>query len=365
MIKKLLPTMIGAVLVGGMTAATADVTVFGHLDTSVDYLDVDPGGGSSSEDDTNLHCNTCSIGFKGSEDLGNGLKAIFKIDFQFNMTERNRDRSDGGSGSQDDTIGTEPVADAITDRDQWLGLAGGFGQVRIGTISTVYKSHGAMIDPLYRTGLQGRDRGLQTNYFHSGAGEESQGRATNTFRYDSPDFNGFKLGATYTLDNNKIADGEDNNPYGIGASYSNGGILAFADYITNDSNDTTTDDKEAWKVGGKYSGGMFGVMGQYEDYQNTGSDEESAWHLGATASLLGIDMYFGYGKMEDDTTNDDLTSWTLAVSHNFSKRTMVYAGHNQYDCDTGGVDATLSICSLVGASGGEFDKTSIGMKHKF
>ena len=39
MIKKLLPTMIGAALVGGMAPAVADVTVFGHIDTSVDYVD--------------------------------------------------------------------------------------------------------------------------------------------------------------------------------------------------------------------------------------------------------------------------------------------------------------------------------------
>ncbi len=39
MIKKILPTMIGAALVGGMAPAVADVTVFGHLDTSVDYVD--------------------------------------------------------------------------------------------------------------------------------------------------------------------------------------------------------------------------------------------------------------------------------------------------------------------------------------
>ena len=35
----------------------------------------------------------------------------------------------------------------VSDRDQFVGLAGDFGKVRFGTISTSYKSHGAMIDP--------------------------------------------------------------------------------------------------------------------------------------------------------------------------------------------------------------------------
>jgi predicted porin len=113
----------------------------------------------------------------GSEDLGNGLKAIFKLDFQYDTTERNTGRARGSSSSSTAAVNTPAgtatityltsasVSDtsSITDRDQWLGLAGNFGQVRVGTISTHYKSHGAMLDPLYRTALQGRDRGLQSN----------------------------------------------------------------------------------------------------------------------------------------------------------------------------------------------------------
>jgi len=93
---KLLPTMIGAVLAAGMGAAQADITVFGHLDSSILNHDTDEGwrsmnkqpksigwytsGSSRDIDDTNFKCTTCSIGFKGSEDLGNGLKVIFSLD---------------------------------------------------------------------------------------------------------------------------------------------------------------------------------------------------------------------------------------------------------------------------------------------
>ena len=161
------------------------------------------------------------------------------------------------------------------------------------------------------------------------------------------------------------SDLEDNNPYGIGASYSNGGILAFADYITNDG-DAVSGEKEAWKVGGKYDMGMFSFMGQYEDYQNSSTDEETAWHVaGGVNGLLGMNIYLGYGKMEDDTTNDWTTSWTLAVSHNMSKRTMVYAGHSQVECDNGAAVTLSATCSAVSINGGEDDRTAIGIKHKF
>ena len=171
MTKKILPTMIGVALAGGMTAAAADVSVFGHIDTSIDYVDTNPtspSGPFGDGKDTNLNCTTCSIGFKGSEDLGNGLKAIFSIDFEYDTTERNparRLRAPSSPRPPRRAVVPLPFLTsvrvvtkaAITDRDQWLGLSGGFGKVRIGTISTGYKSHGAMIDPLYRTSLQGRD----------------------------------------------------------------------------------------------------------------------------------------------------------------------------------------------------------------
>jgi len=352
-----LPAVIGAMLAGGLSVAQADVTLFGHIDTSIDATDQD--GGS---DDINMNCTTCSIGFKGSEDLGNGLKAIFSLDFQY------------------DTVNVD--SSSLSDRDQWLGLAGGFGSVKAGTISTVYKSHGAMIDPLYRTSLQGRGRGLQSD-FHNGAGENLEGRADNTIRYDSPSWNGLEVGAFYTLDSDEdvtdpagnVIGEEDNDPYGIGASYSNGGLIAFADY--QDNNGSSSDvggDINAWKVGGKYTLGMFGFYGQYEDASvdenypgmTTPVDYDlTVWHLGASASLGNTMAYVAYGQGEYDnagSSDNEYTTWTLALMHSLSKRTMLYTGFNEVDCD---YKQSGSACGKVGSSGGEDDKFSIGMKHKF
>ena len=139
-------------------AAQADVTVFGHLDTSVAGIDTDENFvttgkmpadwtvASTDSDDENFYCTTCSLGFKGSEDLGNGLKAIFKLDFQYDTTERNTGKAsakrvavpattvttaNGGTATVNGLVTNVSDSSSITDRDQWLGLAGNFGQVRI------------------------------------------------------------------------------------------------------------------------------------------------------------------------------------------------------------------------------------------
>jgi predicted porin len=375
MIKKILPAMIGVALAGGMTAALADVTVMGHLDQSITRDDIDGG-----TDDTNFTCTTCSIGFKGSEDLGNGLKAIFKLDFQFDMNERNS----GGS---------------ITDRDQWLGLAGNFGQARVGTISTPYKSYGAQIDPLYRTALQGRDHALQSSMFHSGAGEDIEGRADNTLRYDSPSWNGLKVAAFYTLDSNeddgilkdpttpsKGNKNEDDNPYGVGVSYQNGGILAFGAWQTNNGgNNNRKGELTAYKAGGKWTVNNFAVMGQYENAnQDATNTDYYHWTLAASYTMGNNMLYAGYGMGNVDGRNiddEDVTAFTIAGVHNMSKRTSVYLGYTAADCDarmtetgkdksdppndTGYKYTYVSACSDVKENGGDNTRIALGLKHKF
>jgi predicted porin len=100
MTKKLLPTVIGMILAGGVGMAQADVQLMGHLDESINYINGGKYDGPNDPDlnntnfspyvargDTNtqLVCTTCSVGVKGSEDLGNGLKAMFFLDWQYDI----------------------------------------------------------------------------------------------------------------------------------------------------------------------------------------------------------------------------------------------------------------------------------------
>ena len=328
--KKVLTTAVGAILAGAMGFAQAgDVTVYGNVNVSLDSIDRDTGripvGGDA--DDINMESNTSSIGVKGSEDLGNGLKAIFQAEFQFDADEQS----------------------GISDRDQFVGLAGGFGKVRFGTISTSYKSHGAMIDPIYRTSLQGRSNGLQSASMHSGADGESRGRLNNHVRYDSPDMNGLGLTVDYAFD--EVETGEDNDSYGIGGHYKNGGILAFADYFTTDQGGDLDD---AWKIGGSYGiNEMFSVYAQYEEGGLLGTaatEDANQWLLAASATMGNTMLYLGFGQAEElSGATYEHDAVTLAVDHHLSKRTDIYAGWAQTDVD----------------GAGEEDLISVGLRHKF
>ncbi|WJW75857.1 porin [Thiohalobacter sp. IOR34] len=350
--KKILSAAVAGVLAGSMAfAANADVTVFGKLNMSIDSVDVD--GGS---DDINMNCTTCSVGFKGSEDLGNGLKAVFLIDFQYDGSERNANG-------------------ALTDRDQWVGLAGeGWGSVKFGTISTGYKSTGAMIDPLYRTSAQARGLGFQSS-LHLGAGENGQGRMTNHVRYDSPSMSGFKVIVDYSFDSEDVTT-RDDDAWGLTGVYKNGPILGFVSYLTNDHGG----EDDAWKIGGSYQiNDEAKVFAQYENdgglissttelaagaASNTTKDAD-VWHIGATYTMGSNMLYAAYGQGDDNNTSGatntaEYDTWTIAVAHMFSKRTFVYGGYNNIDCD----GTTGNVCGSR-TRAGEQDVITIGLQHNF
>ena len=125
--------------------------------------------------------NNTRIGFRGSEDLGGGLKAIFQIE--------NKVSSDQG--------GT-----LWASRDSFVGLSGGFGTVKLGNMDTVYKSLGDPIGIL----------GISSGNFVSDSATLSQGpfsgvnfhqREKNSFVYESPSFGGVTLLVGYSVPANQ------------------------------------------------------------------------------------------------------------------------------------------------------------------
>lgn len=361
--KKILSTAIAGVLAGSMAfAANADVTLYGQVDLSLDAVDIDGAG-----DDINMNSNQSAFGIKGSEDLGNGLSAIFMLEYEVDPS--------GGDGS---TNTFSNGNSSVQSRDQWIGLQGGFGKLRLGTASTTYKAHSAKIDPFYRTSLQGRNHGLQSR-LHSQAGANGEGRMTNGIHYDTPDFNGFGASANYSFDDtcNATSAGAcvDDDAYSLGAKYSNGPLYAFVSYVTSDKGG----DDDATQIGGSYSFGDFSIYGQYEidggllagntATPNQSGDGADVWHLGGSFTMGNAMLYAAYGQGDDDSaagTNTEYDAWTIGGMYNFSKRTMAYAGFNQVSCDNGGwSNNATNQCANVDPTGGENDLFTVGMRHKF
>ena len=104
-------------------AATANVDIYGVMNIAIEDTDV-------SGRDLNVVDNFSRIGFKGSEDLGGGLKAIWQIESQLSNNAQ-----DGVGGAYD--AGT--TGDSLGNRNTFIGLSGGFGTVLAGRHDTPYK----------------------------------------------------------------------------------------------------------------------------------------------------------------------------------------------------------------------------------
>ena len=343
--KKLIVTAMGLVMAGAMGLANADVKLYGQIDVSLNAIDSDTPG---FEDDINMTSTQSAIGFKGSEDLGNGLSAFFKIEYQTDVVNA------GSNGN------------GWTGRDQYIGMKmERFGKLTFGTTSTAYKSPGSKIDAFYRTPLQSRAIGLQSN-LHSGKGEEGAGRGTNIVRYDSPKmFGGLGFTGTYQFDSNKQGGQEDDDPYSLGLDYKGGNFYAAASYIDTQQSDDTA----AAQVLARYDWNDFSFHGIYEadmglitDGRSTGTSQDDGadiWSVGATYTIGNNLIAADYGEGSDSDgrdglagTGDDVeeyTTWRVAAYHKFSNRTRVYAGYANQDFDDSGED----------------DIFSLGMRHNF
>ena len=102
--KKLIAAAIAAAMAAPTAALANDVTIYGVAHLSIDYLDSD----LDSVDGFDVASRASRLGFKGTEDLANGLKAIWKMEFQVDM-------ADAGSNS-DFQFERNPINSANFDR---------------------------------------------------------------------------------------------------------------------------------------------------------------------------------------------------------------------------------------------------------
>ena len=315
--KKSLLTIAAAATMVAPAIVMADATLYGNVHVSINDFD------SAAELD--MTSNTSAIGVKGSEALGDGLKAIYKAEFQLDSAEGG---FNGGA-----------TGDALTQRDTFVGLKGGMGTVKFGTFSSNYKQLGGKVDPLYRTRLEARGfLSTQSAMLHGGRGI-TRGRSTNTLQYTSP-----KMGGAQLVLNTTIS-GAAEETSGIGVRWSNKNVLAFVDHIKNDDSDST-------KIGGRYKTKAFSVGAQFEMADDgAGSEVDRIFLSGMYNINKNNAVILTAGQIDADTA-DNATGIALAYNHKLSKMTNVYIGYGDRTDDDGIV-------------GGDDDVITAGIKKKF
>ncbi len=314
--KKLIAAAIAAVMAAPVVSA-ADTTLYGKAHVQIDVADM-----PTTEEGT-VNSRGSRVGIKGSEDLGNGLKAIFKYEMAYDI--------DGGTG-----IGGA--------RNSYVGLAGGFGTVLAGRHDTPAKV------ALYATGTELLAGSVIQITSGGGVGiaNMQETRSSNVIAYISPKFSGFS-GAIAVIPNE--ADGDDSltDHWSAGLMYSGGGLKAGVGYEDIDGA------YDMYNVGASYTMDMFTVGAVYQNQEAAvGSAESEMWALTGKANFGNNALILTYANSETGAT--DVDGLGLAVTHSFSKRSKVYAAYASTDG---------AVTSVAGDALAEQDVISIGMIHDF
>ena len=325
--KSLLAAAVLSALTGAAFAQT-NVTIYGVVDAGISYENNGGPAGSVTRMDSGI-LNGSRLGFKGSEDLGGGLSAIFTLENGFST-----DTGNMGQG-------------ALFGRQAWVGLSGGFGTVKLGRQSTVIYSNSGTFDPFGDT-LAG-DSARMFNYYGS--------RSNNTVSYGYA-AQGFRGELDYSF-GEVAGDNAAGRTMAGFAGYNAGPVDVVLAYH-NVKNATATDSAKTTLLGGNYD---FGIVKAYAAY---------AWNKGFAGldtrdALLGLRAPVGNAgtvmasiirKSDKQRANADATQMAVGYTHDLSKRTALYTSFSR----TTNGDA---VAYNAGANGATDKLFNVGVRHKF
>lgn len=210
--------------------AQSSVTIYGIIDTSINYTSkaLIPGTtatGSRMSVDSGINSGS-RMGFKGAEDLGGGMHAVFQLEIGLNSDTGSLDGSNNGVAN----------TNTLFRRLSVVGLDGHWGTVLLGRQTDAAYQYNQWTSV-------GDFGGITGNVGHTRDRLEGT-RINNTVRYNSPTFNGFSASVLYSL--GEVADNTDaGQSFGAGAQYLNGPLALFSAYyvtkLSADASPTSSD----------------------------------------------------------------------------------------------------------------------------
>jgi predicted porin len=366
--KKLIALAVAGVLAAPL-AAQAGVEVYGQARMSVDYSnndDVDPRDKSA----VSVSSNKSRIGFKGSEDFGNGLKGLWQIE--------------QGVKFDSGTWGNEA-------RDTFLGLGGNFGTVLAGKLSTPYRTATERLDVFKDTkadynaivGSAGSAYSAGSSPILTGDTNVGNLRANNALAYVTPSMSGFQGTLAYVTNYNDLLGGSgDNLPrtkdqgkqdaYSLSGTYDNGPLYLAAAYESlskaNLGGGTGAPDAKSWKIGGGWNFGQGTTIGALFENMDLGGNmkDRNAWYLSGMHKMDAFNVKAAYGsadKWSGTGYNDTgAQQFSIGAGYDLSKTTEAYALYTQVSNDKFGAYGLESISGYADKTVSSF---SLGIKHMF
>ena len=344
--KSLIALAVAGAISSPAFAATSNVDIYGQVSFALESTSNDFPLGSAFNpginDDLAVVDRVSRIGFKGSEDLGGGLKAIWQIEQQINATStspQNNNTAFGGSNLRNTFIGLSS--------SEW-------GTVLMGRHDTPYKlaTRDIFVDSI---------ADYNNTFASGGTSAVALIDATQDYRspqaiaYVSPTWSGFHFAgaliASANSANGNVNSGDGIDAWSVMGMYENGPLFlsgAYQEVQLFGKLCNNCDSSQAYKLAGGFNFGDFTVGGIYENVSNfDGLNDRDSWLANGTFKMGNIVFKGQYGSVNTDI--GDGSQWTVGADYNFSKRTFAYLTYVSSDNDR--ID--------------NVDGWALGMKHSF
>lgn len=313
-------SLMAVALVGafaGVAQAQTSVQIYGNLDAGIQKRSGDTLSIGKRSANT--------LGFKGTEELGNGLKALFQLEIRY----------------EPDTGTVENGNRPLFQGQSRVGLQGDFGMVRIGRGVTPYQETVGAFEPWRGIPtVSGFYTDLAVAGYNSAPLEPagySNNRWSNAFWYNSPVTSGFQLNAAIATKEGAGSNGRavgqypvgaeaSANPFSISATYNNGPAALMLGYERN------AVETKVWSAGGSFMATpelKLTALYTRQDQDNTATAlllpgaKTNAWVLGANYTMGPGKILVGYGQKDPDNFVKT-KQMSLGYEYSLSKRTYLY-----------------------------------------
>lgn len=348
--KKVLLTA-GLMGLAGMASAQSKVELFGVVDVGVARLS---GTGVSKVGLSTGGANISRLGFRGTEDLGGGLKAGFWLEAGLDV---------------DTGVGKGTGSGLTFNRRSTVSLMGNWGEVRLGRDDSATFLSTLIFDPFLTNGVGGT-MGF-TMLGIPGAANATGGapiQISNAISYFLPqNLGGFYGQVQIALGEQPSGTPNHNqgNYRGLRFGYRQGPLNA-ALAAGKLYGDTSANNLTASNIGVSYDLGVVKPMLLWAS-EKRGSLKVTALQLGATAPVGNGELRASFGHYNTADSNADWNKISVGYGYNFSKRTQVYGTYG-YVKNKDGANRSIGVQGLTATGtsyGGSSSGIEVGIRHFF
>ena len=334
-----------ALLAGFASAASAQssVTLFGVVDANLRQID---NNGTKVKQLGTDGLASSRLGFRGTEDLGGGLKAGFWLESALNLDD-----------------GTTNASGKFWHRRATVGLEGAFGEIRLGRDFSPTYTGISSFDAFGDTGV-GKFSNLQSKLTGT---VNTNSRLDNEVQYFLPK----NIGGVYGTLAVAAGEGTVGNKYvGGRVGYAAGPLDVSGSYGTTDAN-AAEDKYKIGSLGLAYDFGVVRLLGSLTQMKFL-AREERLILVGATAPVGPgvVRLSFGRADLSGGTTAtrtadaDDASLIALGYVHNLSKRTALYGTYSRI-ANKGAQTFAVGSTTPALAGGQKSQGIEAGLRHSF